>query len=165
MKHQDAQSQIQSEVLNKISQGSIRMKPRLYFTALWLLAILASIAASVSIAYVINMTAYIIRIQTATTPAYGARQNLQDAVASFPWWSVLLSIGLVLAAALMMRSYSRIYRFRVRTIVILFVAITCVLGLGMSYANFGHSAGTNKHLNTSLQPNGDKTHKNNSLTK
>ena len=77
-------TEIQSEVMNKIHSGSVRMKPRLFFTFLWLLGIVASLGAGLAFAYFISILTFLIRIQTASTPAYGARQNLSETIATFP---------------------------------------------------------------------------------
>lgn len=145
MNKRDAPSAIQTNVLGKIHSGTVRMRPRIYFTILWLLGVLTSIAAGLLVAYLMNMLTYIIRIYTATTPAYGARQNLSQAIASFPWWAVVLSFTLAAAAIWLMRKYGRIYRYRMSVIIIGFLAISVIIGVGMSYANIGHPDRPNSH--------------------
>lgn len=133
------QSAMQAEVMGKIHSGSVRMKPRIYFTVLWLLGIAATLAASLTFAYLISMLFYIIRIQTASTPAYGARHNLSEAIASFPWWSVILAISFTVVAIWLMRKYSRIYRYKVSIVITTFVLISLLVGLLLSFADLGHS--------------------------
>lgn len=138
-------SAIQNEVMDSIHSGKISMKPKLYFTVLWLAGIFASIAAGLSFAYVISIFSYIIRIQTASTPAYGARQNLDNAIATFPWWAVIASVFFIIIALYITRKYSRIYRYRTSTVVTIFLIVSITIGLGMSYMNIGHPT---KHNNT-----------------
>lgn len=136
---------MQTEVMNKIHSGSVRMKPRIYFTILWFLGISSAVAAGLTFAYIINMAAYIIRIQTASTPAYGARQNLSESIASFPWWAVILSVTFSFSAIWLLRKYSRIYRYKISTVITIFVLSTLLLGLAFSFANIGHNGDKNGH--------------------
>lgn len=139
-------STIQTEVMHKIHSGSVRMKPRVYFTVLWLLGIIASIAASLTLAYLISMLIYIVRIQTASTPAYGARHNLTDTIASFPWWAVILSVTFSIIAIWLMQKYSRVYRYKISSVIVLFILSSLLLGLVLSFANIGHSGEKNGHM-------------------
>lgn len=133
----DMPSTLQKDVMDRIHSGSVRMKPRIYFTVLWLTGFIATGAAGISVAYLISMASYIVRIQTAHTPAYGARQNLSEAIASFPWIAVVVSIGLVIGAIWLMRKYSRVYRYSITRVVLIFLAVSILLGMGMSYADIG----------------------------
>lgn len=131
-------SPIQQAVMAKIHDGSVRMRPRVFFTLLWLLGIVASVTASLTLAYVISIIVYIIRIQTAGTPAYGARQNLSEALAHFPWWAVVASVVFSIAAIYLMGRYSRLYRYKTRNLVLFFMAITITLSFLLSISNIGH---------------------------
>lgn len=132
-------SAIQNEVMSQIHSGSVRMKPRLYFTVLWLLGIVSGIVASLTFAYIISIMIYILRIQTASTPAYGARQNLSEAIADFPWWALVVSIALSIIAIILMRKYSRMYRYKIGSIILIFITISALVGLTLSLADIGHS--------------------------
>lgn len=145
------QSAIQNEVMKQIHSGSVRMKPRVYFTMLWALGIVAWGAASVTFAYIISMLFYIVRIQTASTPAYGARHNLSDAIASFPWWAVVVTIVLSVIAIWLMRTYGRVYRYRISSVVVVFILSSLLLGIVLSSANIGHKPEKNTTQN---KPNG-----------
>lgn len=165
MTENEKTSMIQAEVMAKIHQGSIKMKPRIYFTILWLLGIVSSLAAGLLIAYFLGMLTYAIRIQTSSTPAYGARQNLSDAFASFPWWALILAAALIVVAAWLMRRYSRIYRVKVQNIIVGFLIVSLAIGIGISYTNIGHSDKNNR-LNSSerhspgVNGRGSELHKN-----
>ena len=147
MKKNPKPTAIQNEVMGKIQSGSLRMKPRIYFTVLWLLGVMATMAASLTFAYLFSMLFYIIRIQTASTPAYGARQNLSEAIASFPWWSVILAIAFSVIAVWLMRKYSRIYRYKISLVITIFVLISLLIGLLLSFADLGHSTSQNERHN------------------
>jgi len=145
---------MQAKVMGEIHNGSLRMKPKIIFTVLWLLGIIASLGAGLAFAYCISILTFLIRIQTASTPAYGARQNLSETLATFPWWSVILTLVLAGIAFWLLRKYSRIYRYRMSVIILIFVCISMLIGIGMSYANLGHSTKQNNHSGNSEQRNG-----------
>lgn len=137
MTKQNQPSPLQQDVMDRINSGSVRMKPRIYFSILWLAGIVATITAGLSVAYLISVLSYIARIQTATTPAYGARQNLSTALAEFPWLAVFVLILSGLTSIWLMRRYSRAYRHSISKVVLIFLAISCILGIGLSYTDIG----------------------------
>jgi glucan phosphoethanolaminetransferase (alkaline phosphatase superfamily) len=145
---------IQAKVMGEIHSGSLRMKPKIFFTLLWALGIIASLGAGLAFAYFISILTFLIRIQTASTPAYGARQNLSETIATFPWWSVILTLVLAGIAFWLLRKYSRIYRYRMSVIILIFVGVSMLMGIGMSYSNIVHSTRQNNHSDSSEQRNG-----------
>lgn len=163
MTNKDKPTLIQTEVMAKIHQGSVKMKPRIYFTILWLLGISASIVAGLLIAYIIDMLVYVVRIQTSSTPAYRARQNLSEALASFPWWTVVLFVFIFAVSVWLMKKYSRIYRYKISTVIFGFLAISFLLGIGMSYTNIGLSDKQKNPLNSSQQHNNGGTGRGSSI--
>jgi hypothetical protein len=141
-------STIQRTVLEEITSGKVRMRPRVFFTLLMIMGAVAATAASVVAAYLTSMAVFLLRISTASTPAYGARRNLADSFAKFPWWAVIVAAGLLLGGIVLLRKYGRFYRVRARSIALLFIAVTLVLGLVFFSLNIGHpSDGSNRHGN------------------
>ena len=86
------QDTISASVMDQIKSGKVRMKPRAYYVALSVASVGAVILAGISIAYLSSIMFYWIRIQTADTMAWGARANLNESIASFPWWAALIVI-------------------------------------------------------------------------
>jgi hypothetical protein len=80
-----------------------------------------------------------VRIQTANTMAWGAREHLSEAIASFPWWALIVSLMLLVAAILLVRRQGRMYRHKTRTIALAIVSCSLLLGLGLSSLNIGQS--------------------------
>lgn len=114
------------------------MKPRLYFILLTGLTVIATVAAGLVISYLVSILTYLLRIQTASTPALGARANLSEALASFPWWAVVLAGALVAVALWLMRTHGRMYRHKTSTVLLILIASSVIVGVGMSYAGLGH---------------------------
>ena len=131
-------SSTQAAVLDQIRSGKVRMKPRLHFTIFTVLTVLAAAAAALVMSYLISITTFIIRIQTANTPARGARANLSEALTNFPWWAVVLAALLLVAALWLMRTHGRMYRHRLSALILGFLLISVVLGVGMSFMSIGH---------------------------
>lgn len=144
-------SDIKSSVMSQIDSGVINMKPRIYFTLLWLIGILASVGAGILFAYILNMLAFVVRIQFSQTPSYGARQNLENAIETFPWWALILLIILIIISFYLMRKYSRAYRYKFSLIVVVFLALSVLLGIAMSYLSIGHSQGQGGRYNYNQQ--------------
>jgi cytochrome bd-type quinol oxidase subunit 2 len=129
-------SSIQRSVMRQISSGRVHMHSRLYFSLITVAAVGAGVAGGILFAYVVDIATYIIRIQASATPAYGARSNLADSLASFPWWALLLAVACITLAVWLMRRYGRAYR-HTPAIVAIFLLVSVVLGVGFSFTDLG----------------------------
>ena len=129
---------IESAVMSQIKGGKVRMKPRVLFTLLTLSGVGAVLAGGVLMAYVISILTYNVRIETAATPAYGARQNLSDALASFPWWAVAAAALFGALGIWLLRRHSHMYRYPLGLIIGAFLLLSTFLGIGLSFAGFAH---------------------------
>lgn len=130
-------SSIQESVLQQIAGGHVHMHSRLYFSLITVATVGAGVVGGVLLAYIISIATFIVRIQTAATPAYGARENLADALAEFPWWLLLLAAALIALAIWLMRRYGRAYRHSVLSIVAVFVLVGAIVGAGLSFIGVG----------------------------
>lgn len=131
-------------VMQKIKRGDVRMKSRLYFTLLSIASILAIGVSGILVSYLSTMLFYWIRIETASTMAYGARRNLSDALATFPWWAVVVAIGLMLLAILLAKKHGTMYRHKTSTVALIIVALSLVVGFVMYSAGVGISPHDNQ---------------------
>lgn len=142
---------ISNDVMQKIKQGEVQMKPRLYFTLLYVFAIFSVLAAGLVTAYLSSIVFYWIRIENSSTMAYGARRNLSEAIAAFPWWAVIIAIGLVAMAVMLVRRHGTMYRHRARTVTLVIIALSLIVGFIMYSAGIGE-LGKSRHGN----PGGDR---------
>lgn len=151
----EPESAIQRTVLKEITSGKVRMRPRIFFSLLLLVGGAATLAAGIVAAYLTSMSVFLLRISTASTPAYGARRNLTESFAHFPWWAVAVSLALFTIGIIVLRKYGRMYRVRARSLALLFLAATLLLGLLFFSFNIGHpsenSSRHGSHLRTSVQ--------------
>lgn len=134
-----ATTPIGESVMNQIKSGKVHMKPRAYYILLGAISIGTIILASVSVAYFWSIMFFWARIQTADTMAWGARENLSETIASFPWWALIVSIILLVAAILLVRHQGHMYRHKTRTIALAIVGCALLLGLGLSSLSIGQS--------------------------
>jgi len=130
-------SSIQKSVMEQITSGHVHMHSQLYFVLITAVMIGAALAGGVLFAYAVSVAAYGIRIETAITPAYGARENLAEALAAFPWWLLVLAALFIGLAVWLMRRYGRAYRHSLTTIVVTFILVCTALGIGFSFADIG----------------------------
>lgn len=128
---------ISSSVMEQIKSGKVHMKPRAYYVALSIASIGAVVLAGITLAYLSSIMFFWIRIQTADTMAWGARANLSESIASFPWWTALLSLLLIIVAVMLVRRHGRMYQHKTSTIATILVVGSLLLGLGLSLVDIG----------------------------
>jgi len=128
---------IGESVMRQIKSGSVRMRPRSYYALLGGVSIVATLLAGITIAYLSSIVFFWIRVITADTMAYGARANLSASISSFPWWALVLAIGLTVVAVVLVRKQGRMYRHKTSTILVGIVACSLVLGFGLSFLEIG----------------------------
>ncbi len=133
------QAAIADIVMDKIAHGDIRMRPRVYFSLLTVVSVVTVIFSALSIAYLSSMLFFWVRIQTANTMAWGARSNLDETLASFPWWAFFLALALLAVTALLIKRYGHMYRHRTVGIIFVLLATSLLLGFGFSALGIGSS--------------------------
>lgn len=130
---------IKASVMDQIKSGKVNMRPRSYYTLLGLVSVGAVTLAGIAIAYLSSIVFFWFRILVADTMAYGARANLSELIASFPWWVVILALLFLAVAVTLVRKQGRMYKHKMSTIILAIIACSLLLGLGMSYLNIGNS--------------------------
>lgn len=130
---------ISSDVMNRIRQGEVRMKPRLYYSLLSVIGLIVGVASGLVVAYASNIIFFWLRITNSSGMAYGARRNLNETLAIFPWWALVLAIISGIVAIIFIRKFGRMYRHKTSTVAIIFVLASLIIGFGVSYLNIGLS--------------------------
>ncbi len=143
------QTDITSAVMDQIKHGDVHMRPRVYFTALTAISIAAVALSALSIAYLSSILFFWIRVETADTMAWGARANLSEAIASFPWWALGIALVLLVAATLLVRRHGHMYRHKTGTVMLALLSISLLAGLGLSLTGID-----NPHSPTDTQQRG-----------
>ena len=126
---------IADNVLGQIKKGEVRMKPGVYFAFLSLISLIASLSAEIAMVYLSSIVFFWFKITNASGNAYGAKNNLSQAISSFPWWAVLIFIAAVVFIVYMVRRFGANYRHKTRNIVLIIMMIAMISGFVLS--NFG----------------------------
>ena len=141
-------SPISKSVMDQIKSGKVHMKPRAYYWLLSLVTISAVVLAGITMTYLSSIVFFWLRVVTADTMAYGARANLNDAIASFPWWALIAAAILLYVAVSLVRKQGRMYKHKTSSIVAVIVAgagLPALAGTGETanyYGCKGHWSGT-----------------------
>ena len=128
---------ISTEVLAQIKSGEVRMRPRIYFTLLSSLIIIVSTIAGLTIAYLSSIIFYWFKVMNSSGMAYGARKNLAEAIASFPWWSIISIVILGVITTCLIKKYGNLYRHKTSTILFFILFISMLVGFGFSSFGIG----------------------------
>lgn len=128
-------STISQAVMKQITTGSVRMKPRWYFSLLTATSAGVIILTSLAIAYAWSLLLFWIRIETAETMAWGARANAARLMASFPWWAIIIAVALAVFTVWLVRHHGHLYRHKTRSIVLLLFTVSFVVGLFITYVD------------------------------
>ena len=130
---------VSEAVMAQIKTGQVHMKPRRYYSLLAFVSAMAVGLASLVSAYLCSVLFYLFRIETASTPAWGARARLRETLASFPWWALGGAILLIGFAVWLVRRHGRMYRHRTATLALSLIAASLLLGFALSYLNIGRT--------------------------
>jgi len=125
--------------MEQIKHGNVTMRSRASFTFALIASITAVILAGFATAYLFSIATFWVRIQTATTMAWGARANLNEALVSFPWWIIPVALALLAAAIWLIRRQGRMYRYKTSLIALALVVLSLAAGVGMSFVGVGES--------------------------
>jgi len=152
MKNQPS-TDIRASVMNQIKSGKVHMKPRSYYALLGLVSVSTVALAGIATAYLSSIVFFWFRILTADTMAYGARANLSESIASFPWWAIVLAALLLAAAVMLVRKQGQMYKHKTSSLVLVIITCSLLLGFGLSFLNVGDSHTPNQGQGQGRQQN------------
>ena len=138
---QQPDTPVADRVMRDIKEGKVHMRPRTYYTLLLVVAALVVAFLGLVISYAVDIMIFWYKVQTASTPAYGARANLSQALGSFPWWAVAVAAFALIAAIWLVRKQRTMYRYRAGTIALAIIVIALMVAALLSLAGIGVSHG------------------------
>lgn len=143
---------ISSHVMSKIKNGSLQMRPKLYFSLLSGLSLTAGIAAGLLTAYLSSVMFYWFKLANLNARAYGLRRNFNELIASFPWWALVLDAIIIAVVVYMVRRYGSMYRHKLRYVLLAIIVIALIAGfllsiLGVGDIRFFHGYGQGPYFN------------------
>lgn len=149
--NQKQTSNIKTQVMDKIKSGKTHMHSRLYYIFLGLFSVTSIILLSVSAIYFSSVASLWVRITTSQGPAYGARQNLETLISTFPWWSLLLGLVSLVAVIFLIKKLGRFYKVRLIYLITAVISLFILVGFIASYSNLPNilnNRGPNQTQNT-----------------
>lgn len=120
------------------------MKPRLYYTLLSIVSVAIVMFSGITASYLFSIIFFWLRVQTADTMAYGARANLSNSIASFPWHTLMLAILLLTLSVVLVRRYGKMYKHKASTVAAILITCSVLLGIGLSFLSTGYQRTQNQ---------------------
>ena len=131
------QPTIADDVLSRIKKGEVQMKPSIYFALLSTTSLVASLAAGLAMTYLSSIVFFWLKIMNASGNAYGIKNNLSQAVSSFPWWTILVFIISAVFIIFVIRRFGTTYRHKTRNIALIAIVISIIAGFILSNLGVG----------------------------
>lgn len=132
-----AKSALKDTVMQQIKTGKVSMRPKAHFIALAVVSFGAALLAGITTAYLFSIALLWIRIQSSDTMAWGARYNLAESIASFPWWIAIASVLFLVIAIFLVRKHSHLYKYRISELILVIVLASFILGMAFSLFDIG----------------------------
>ncbi|MEI6850968.1 MAG: hypothetical protein WCK26_03305 [Candidatus Saccharibacteria bacterium] len=133
-KPQPKTSIIEENVMHKIHDKKTVIRPRSYYLYLSALSVIAIVLLVFITTYFMSIATLWLRIQSAAGPAYGAKQNLNTLLGSFPWWALLLGIISLVGITYLVKKTGRMYKIRLIYLIPLVIVASIVIGFIFSYS-------------------------------
>lgn len=114
---------IDEKVMAKIRDGQLKMRPKIYFVAGSGLAFVSLVSSLIFSVFLFGL----IRFSLRSHGPMGS-YRLDQMLASFPWWSLVLAIGSLALGIFLIRRYSFSYKLDFKIIVIGFVLAVIAAG-------------------------------------
>lgn len=124
-------------VMQQIQTGTVSMRSRRYFVLLSAFSVAGMALTGLLVSYLLSVVFFWVRIETSGTMAWGARENLSEALGSFPWWALPLAVGAFTITVLLVRRHGAMYRHKTVTIVALLAMLSLLVGAGLSFMGVG----------------------------
>lgn len=147
---------INKNVLDQIKSGKVKMRPSVYFSFISLGIVLASLVFGLLIAYSSSVMFFWIKILSSGSPAYGARRNMLELLASFPWWAIIVLLVASFVLVYLVRIYGNVYRHKISSIFIIIIITALISGFIMSLfgvgdLNHGNFSGNRIYLQSNIK--------------
>jgi hypothetical protein len=114
---------ITEAVMNKIHDGEIKMRPKVYFIIGSLLTFLGLVASMLISVFLVGLMRFSMR-----THGPMGEYRLDQMLSSFPWWAVVVAILGLVTGIWLLRRYNFSYKINFKVIVISFVVAIIVAG-------------------------------------
>lgn len=107
---------LQEDVMKRIREGKIKMKPKWYFVVGSFMAFIGLVGLSILAIFLINIVFFLFRKRGPGIV------RLEMMFSTFPWWVVFLAIVSILVAVLLLKRYDFSYKKNFWLVVLIFIA-------------------------------------------
>ncbi len=128
--------QIQNGVLEKIRDGKVHMRPRIYFVARFALTILIAVFALVISAFVISFVFFSVHESGEQFLLGFGSKGILTFLLLFPWMSLLLDLVTLFVLEWLLQGFRFAYRISLLTIFLGIFACSTVLGILVNLTPF-----------------------------
>ena len=140
-------SSSKQDIMTAIRTGSLKMRPKRYFTLMSTILVVASVLSGLAVSYLYTIIFLWLRIRLVDGPARGARMNLAEAISDFPLWALALAVILLLLSIYLVRNLKHLYRYKTSHILAIFLFASLLMGLVFHYSGLGFE----KHFQNTFQ--------------
>lgn len=128
-------SQLETKVMSTIKSGKVKMKPHWYFILTGAFgSVLATIIGFAAI-YATSVASLWLRVAAISGQAIGLKNKINDLVASFPWWTILIAILSLIVIVYMIKKFGHLYKIRPIQLVIITIISIVAIGFATSYTS------------------------------
>lgn len=138
-------SPISSIVMQQIKDDKVKMHPGFYFTLISIAIVIINLASGAALAYLSSIIFFWLRIINSDSMAYGARRNLGELAADFPWWVIVVFSTLTIFVVFLIKRYGTAYRHKTRYLILIIVATSLIAGFAMSSLGIGNLNHSNQN--------------------
>lgn len=115
---------ITENIMSKIDQGQIKMKPRAYFIA-------GSIMTFIGLVFTVIVSTFLIGLISFSLRAHGpmAQYRFDQMLASFPWWTAVFAVLALILGISLIRHYDFSYKIKPVVLIAGFIIAIFIAGL------------------------------------
>lgn len=115
-----------NDVMERIRQGKLTMRPRLLFVLGSVLAFVGLVASVIVSTFLVGFIRFSLR-----THGPMGEQRFAQIVASFPWWSLLFAVAGLAFGVWLLRRYEFSYKHSFVALIVVFVTAVVLAGVLM----------------------------------
>lgn len=122
---------IEKEIMNKIDQGEIKMRPRVYFVIGSIFTFLGLIFAVITSTFLISLVRFSLRAQGKM-----AQYKLDQLIENFPWWTLVFAVVGLIVGIWLIRRYDFSYKLKPWIMILGFVLAVIIAGWLLDITGF-----------------------------
>ena len=120
--------EIQNKIMEKIKSGEVKMRSRWYFIGGTTALVVGTVGCAILAVFLVNLISFALR-----THGPMGSYRLQEILASFPWWAVIIGVAGLGFGILLLKKYDFSYKKNYWLIVVLFLLAVTITGVTLDY--------------------------------